>query len=290
MQRNAFYAIILILALSCSISCTSSWHQLMGDNVRQGVSSSLVDYLYPKGEVPPEFDQSVPHLNLPLRIGLAFVPAVSNDVQGLSEAHKIELLERAKKSFEGREFIKEILIIPDTYMRSGDGFEGVDQLARLYRLDVIALVSYDQVAHVDDTKASILYWTIAGAYLVKGSKNDVQTFVDSAIFDTKSHKLLFRAPGVNKISGTSTLVNSAESMRKAREGSFNLAMENMTENLTKELDVFKERIKQDKSVIISTREGYKGGAGSFDFYLFIILFALFCLKKYSTAKIKKQSF
>jgi rhombotail lipoprotein len=293
MQRNAFYAILLILALSCSISCTSSLHQLMGDNVRQGVSSSLVDYLYPKGEVPPEFDQSVPQLNLPLRIGLAFVPAVSNNVQGLPEAHKIELLERAKKSFEGRGFIKEILIIPDTYMRSGDGFEGVDQLSRLYSLDVIALVSYDQVAHVDDTKASILYWTIAGAYLVKGSKNDVQTFVDTAIFDAKSHKLLFRAPGVNMIAGTSTLVNSAESMRKAREGSFNLAMENMTDNLAKELDVFKERIKQDKSVIISTREGYKGGVGAFDFYSLIILFALFCFKKvcfkkYSTAKIKKN--
>jgi rhombotail lipoprotein len=289
MHQKTFYLIIATSILLFCTSCTASWHQLMGDNLRQGVSSSLVDYLYPKGEIPPKYDQGVPSLSLPLRVGLAFVPAASNNVQGLSEAHKTELLEKAKQSFKGREFIKEILIIPDTYMRSGHGFEGVDQIARLYGLDVIALVSYDQMAHVDDTKASILYWTIAGAYFIKGSKNDVQTFVDTAIFDINTHKLLFRAPGVNKIEETSTLVNSPEKMRKSQEESFNLAMDNMTANLSKELDSFKERIQKDKSVTITHREGYSGGFGSLDLSMLILLFTIFGLRKYLKISPKKPT-
>jgi rhombotail lipoprotein len=163
-------------------------------------------------------------------------------------------------------------------LRSGRGFQTVEQVARLYHLDVMALVSYDQVAHADDTKSSILYWTIVGAYFVKGSKNDVQTFVDTAIFDVKSNKLLFRAPGINRIEATSTLVNSTEEMRKARENSFSLAMSDMTNNLNAELDKFKERIKKDKSVTVSYRPGY-GGGGAFGPQMIIMLTVFFLVKR-----------
>ena len=37
------------------ISCTSFW-QIGAPGTRGGVSSSLVDYLYPKGEIPPDFE------------------------------------------------------------------------------------------------------------------------------------------------------------------------------------------------------------------------------------------
>lgn len=259
-MNNKKLRLLSLVFLSAFITaCTSSWQQLLGTNTRQGVSSSLVDYLYPNGEIPPEFEQSKPNLQLPLRVGLAFVPALSRNIEGLSEANKNALLTKVKNSFSKREFIEEITIIPDTYLRSGRGFKPVDQVARLYSLDVIALVSYDQVAHVDDTKSSILYWTIVGAYFVKGSKNDVQTFVDTAIFDIKTHKLLFRAPGINKLEAKSTLVNSSEEMRKAREQSFALAMTDMTTNLEMELDTFKETIKTDSSVTVSYRQGYGGG-------------------------------
>lgn len=274
MKKNSLLLMLLIAGAFVATSCTSHWHRLWGDNARQGVSSSLVDFLYPKGETPPDHDQTVPNLQLPLRVGLAFVPGRTNNVEGLSEANKNALLENVKKSFTTREFIKEITIIPDTYLRSGKGFQTVDQLARLYGLDVIALVSYDQVAHVDDTAKSILYWTIVGAYFIEGSKNDVQTFVDTAVFDVKTHKLLFRAPGINKVESTSTLVDSTEKMRKSREESFSLAMEHMTTNLNTELESFKEKIKKDKSVMISHRSGYTGGGGSIDLSLLALLFGI----------------
>ena len=109
MSRKNLYLIIVMAIFFLFTSCISSWQQVIGVNVRQGVSSSLVDYLYPKGEIPPEYDRSVPNLNLPLRVGLAFVPSSSGNVEGLSETHKAELLEKAGQAFSGREFIKEIV-------------------------------------------------------------------------------------------------------------------------------------------------------------------------------------
>jgi rhombotail lipoprotein len=271
MKRKITLIVAILTMLALVTGCASMW---MGNQSRKGASSSLVDYLYPNGEIPPDFDATIPNLNLPLRVGLAFVPAVSNTVEGLSEAHKTRLLEKVRASFAGKEFIKSIQVVPDTYMRSARGFETVDQVARLYGLDVMALVSYDQIAHMDETKASIFYWTLIGAYFVKGNRNDVQTFVDTAVFDVKTHKLLFRAPGTDKINATTTLVNSKENMRKAREASFDLAMEDMTQNLDKELAGFTERIKQDKSVEISHREGYTGGGGAFGPIPILILLGL----------------
>lgn len=281
-MSSRIIAFSVLLAVSFLLSgCTTLWQDYFGDrNLRQGVSSSLVDYLYPDGEVPPQHEQTVPSLELPLHVGLAFVPANQRTTPGLSEARKSLLLEKVRQSFADREFISQITVVPDTYLRSKQGFDSVDQVARLYGLDVMALVSYDQVALSDDTRASLFYWTIVGAYLVKGSANDVQTFVDTAIFDVKTHKLLFRAPGVDQLKSTSTLVNSATKMREAREQSFDLAMTDMTANLGNELETFRERIKEDKSVTITHSASYSGGGGSSG-PLTVIVLLLACLLVWS---------
>ncbi|MCP4985765.1 MAG: rhombotarget lipoprotein [Colwellia sp.] len=275
MNFNKLRALLLLSSIVLITGCTALWQNWGGHEARKGISSSLVDYLYPNGEIPPMHDNTIPNLHLPLRVGLAFVPSTGySDTPGLSEAHKAELLEKAKSQFTDRKYVKGITIIPDTYLKSSKGFDSVDQIARLYGLDVMALVSYDQVVHSDDTKASIFYWTIVGAYVVKGSKNDVQTFVDTAIFDIKTHKLLLRAPGIDKIEVTSTLVNSVEELRKNRETGFTNAIESMVVNLDKELTIFKERIKQDKSVTITKSESYGSGAFGFLSLLFLCVIAL----------------
>jgi rhombotail lipoprotein len=253
---------ILVLVVALLVAgCSSLFQDLGGRRQRQGVSGSLVDFLYPKGEVPPPQDKVAPHLNLPVRVGLAFVPARDPSAPGLSEASKNELLGRVKAAFADREFIRDITVIPDTYLRGRSGFESIDQVARLYGLDVVTLVSYDQVTHTEDSRWSILYWTIIGAYVVEGSKNDVQTFVDAAVFDVKSRKLLFRAPGIDRLESKSTLINSAEDARKARDLSFGKAMADMTGNLGRELEAFRERIKRDKSVTITQAPGASRGGG-----------------------------
>ena len=269
-----------VCVLAVTVLLLTSCANYFGQDGRRGVSSSLVDYLYPDGQVPPKHEETTPHLRLPLTVGLAFVPSQQGTSFMLPEAKKTQLLEEVKQKFVGLDYVKEIVIVPETYMRSSKGFEGVDQIARLYGLDIVALVSYDQVAVTSETKSSILYWTIVGAYFIKGNQNQATTFVDTAVFDVNSRKMLFRAPGVSDIQQTSTLVEVSRGNREAREKGFELAMMDMSTNLSAELDRFKEKIKQDKSVQITHRQGYGGGGGvQWPFLLIIIGLAIFRVVK-----------
>jgi rhombotail lipoprotein len=248
------------LALLLLAGCSSFWD--LGTQTRSGVSSSLVDYLYPGGEVPPDVQDTIPYLELPLRVGIAFVP-VQTGRSVISEATKVDLLEKVKAEFADREFITQIEVIPDNYLRTSKGVTGMQQVARLYGVDVMALVSYDQVAVSEDNPESFLYWTIVGSYFIKGTSNEVQTFVDTAVFDVKTARLLFRAPGLDKTSDRSTLVEAGEVVRKSREASFGAAMQLMSENLAVELDGFRERVKEDPQVAqVEWKPGYGGGGAA----------------------------
>ena len=278
-------AALLIMVVLQITACSTGF----GSDGRRGVSSSLVDYLYPEGQVPPQYEETVPHLRLPLTVGLAFVPSQKNSGLGLSEAKKMQLLEQVKQNFAGLDYVRDINIIPETYMRSSKGFEGVGQIARLYGLDVVALVSYDQVAVSSETKSSLLYWTIVGAYLIKGNQNEVTTFVDTAVFDVNSRKMLLRAPGVSETKRSSTLVEVDQVNRATRSAGFELAMADMTNNLAVELERFKQRIKEDKSVQLSRRSGY-GGGGALQWPLILVLTALaLCVVARRTRRAAQQT-
>ena len=252
-------SIVLLL-----VGCSSLWN--MGGETRSGVSSSLVDYLYPAGEIPPNVQDSIPYLALPLRVGIAFVPGQGGR-SAISETTKIELLENVKSEFVDRNFIEHIEVIPDTYLRTSKGINGMQQVARLYGVDVMALVSYDQVAVSEDNPTSFLYWTIVGSYVIKATSNEVQTFVDTAVFDVKTARLLFRAPGLDKMSDRSTLIESGEVIRKTRDASFAAAMGAMTQNLSVELDRFRDRVKENPGVAdVQWTEG-SGGGGAFGWLL-----------------------
>ncbi|MDH3510826.1 MAG: rhombotarget lipoprotein, partial [Gammaproteobacteria bacterium] len=260
------------ITLSFSLgACTSLWQAASSSNTRDGVSSSLVDYLYPKGEVPPPRTEDIPRLDLPLRAGIAFVPSAHRTNSGITEATKSELLNKVKAAFKDREYIEHIEVIPETYLRSSKGFEGMQQVARLYGVDVMALVSYDQVSIADDTKASVLYWTIVGAYFIEGTKNEVQTFVDTAVFDVPTRKLLFRAPGIDKRESRSTAIESSETLRQERANSFGSAMEEMTVSLSGELDVFEERLESEPQLAEVKWDESKGGGGSLHISLVVLL-------------------
>jgi rhombotail lipoprotein len=252
---------------------------LMGGNRREGISSSLVEYLYPEGEKPPPQSAQTATLELPLKVGLAFVPAQYGNSRGLSEAERMQMLQNVKTAFSGRDFIEEIAVIPEAYLRAGRGFEGLEQTARLYGLDVMALVSYDQVANTSEKTSSLLYWTIVGAYVVKGNKNDAQTFVDTAVFDIATRKLLFRAPGVSDVQSSATLVDQEQDMRVTQRKGFEQAMADMTVNLDKELASFKERIRTDGSVKVTRASDYSGGGGAIDFTVAAALFLLLARRR-----------
>lgn len=250
--KRLFVLSVVLLMTACA--------GLFGSSRREGVSSSLVDFLYPDGEKPPTGQAvNIPNLELPLRVGLAFVPTRGGGALG--EAERVQLLDKVKAAFSGRDYIEAIEVIPEAYLRTGRGFTALEQTARLHDLDVMALVSYDQVAHSAERTSSFLYWTIVGAYVVKGNKNDVQTFVDTAVFDVATRKLLFRAPGTSEATSNSTLMDLDRDLRLSQQRGFEKAMADMTVNLDKELNVFKERIKTDGSVKVTHSARYTGGGG-----------------------------
>lgn len=223
-------------------------------------ASSVVEYLYPEKEIAVV--PSIPHLSLPLRVGIAFVPESGREMGagGLDEKEKMDLMERISSEFRALPFVKEIDLIPTDYLTKGGGFTNLDQIRTMYGIDVIALISYDQVQHTDEGILSLSYWTIIGAYTIKGEKNDTNTMIDTVLYDIPSRKMLFRAPGTSHIKGSSTLINLSEQLRSDSLKGFHLAADNLVTNLQAELDRFKKKVKEmPESYAIEHKPGYTGG-------------------------------
>jgi rhombotail lipoprotein len=93
----------------------------------------------------------------------------------------------------------------------------------------------------------------------------VQTLVDTAVFDIPTRTLLFRAPGIDKVTKDATLIGTPEQVRKTQEESFARAMDQMTGNLQKELDVFRQRIASEGAAkVVHAGSAGPGGSGSVD--------------------------
>jgi rhombotail lipoprotein len=102
---------------------------------------------------------------------------------------------------------------------------------------------------------------VVGAYIIKGDKYDIQTMVDAAVFDVKSRKLLFRAPGTSQVKGLATLASYSEKSRAGQADGYNEAVDQMIPQLQAELGRFKERVKSDPGIAVERSAGYKGGGG-----------------------------
>lgn len=253
-------------------------------NQKTRESSSVVDYLYPKGS-KEVIQPSLPILKVPLKVGIAFVPqqisksgiynAWSGSVGGgsaLTAVTKAELLEKVAANFREYKFINKIEIIPSEYLTAGGSFSNLEQIQKMFDVDVVALVSYDQVQFTDASYLSFTYWTLVGAYVVAGEKNDTSTMLDTVVYDIASRKLLFRAPGTSIVKGRSTPVNLGEELRADSAKGFSLAAKEMTTNLQVQLASFKEKIKNNPAEAkIVTRDGYSSGGGATDILLVMFL-------------------
>ncbi len=254
---KTLFTFVLVVVLLALAGC-ASWSS--GKGPKQ--VGSVVDYLYPNAKEPPVLKSEVTRLRPPVRVGVAFVPG-SGAAAGLPETEKIKLLERVKASFSKHEFIGNIEVIPTGYLQPKGGFTNLEQVARMFNVEVVALLSYDQVQFNDTNVLSVLYWTIVGAYIIHGDQYDVQTLVDASVFDVRTHKLLFRAPGTSQVKGSASMAGFSERARTARVEGYNKAVDDLVPKLQAELDRFKERIKTDGSFKVENKPGYSGG-GSVD--------------------------
>jgi len=242
------------------------------------LKSSVVDYLYPH-ESDTKIQPSVPVLKIPLNVGIAFVPEQTDARRGnyglwaskpgvgvLSEATKEEILQKVADNFRDLDYVDEIEVIPSAYLTPGGGFSNLEQIRTMYGIDVIALVSYDQIQFTDEGMLSFTYWTIIGAYVVAGEKNDTQTMLDTAVYDIESKKMLLRAPGTSMIKGSSTIVNLSEELRNDSLEGIEEATTQMISNLGTQLEKLKEKIKRKpeaiKIVSSVNTTGATGGGGS----------------------------
>ena len=124
----------------------------------------------------------------------------------------------------------------------------------------------------DEGLASISYWTLVGAYLVKGEKNDTQTMLDAAVYDISSRKMLFRAPGLSTIKSSATLVNQSEQSRVDSVAGFTEAGQSMVKNLQEQLEQFKDKVKASPEEFkIEHKPGYTGGGSVNPAFLLLLI-------------------
>jgi rhombotail lipoprotein len=251
-------------------------------------TSSLVSFLYPDGKTLPP-NNTIPELHVPLRVGLAFLPSQSSaGATQLSAAQKQELLERIRQRFATRPFVSEIIVIPDYYLSGARGFAGLDGVQRLYNIDLMALVSYDQVTHTDDNKLSLGYLTIVGAYWLPGSSHDTATLVDLAVIDPATRSLVLRAGGTSTNHGSSTLVDVERESRKASASGFNDATDQMIEHFDAALTAFQTDVHNGNAnvrVISRNTTGTKAsGGGALDPLDIAALLLLLVLAKRASGK------
>src|SRR5271167_2671791 len=236
--------------LACFSACQRHAHN----------STSVVEFLYPNGPTPAQ--DAEPQLHVPLRIGLTFLPGNGAAQNGPAAAQQVALLEEIRARFITRKFIASIVVIPDYYLHGKSGFDGLEAVQRLYGVDLIALVSYDQVTHEDGNNWSLGYATIVGAYFLKGTRHDVTTLVDLAVVDGATHSLLLRAGGADSSHGNVTLIGEDRALRAASAQGFNAATAQMIEHFDTALTQFESDVREGKAnvkVISDNRNPSSGG-------------------------------
>jgi rhombotail lipoprotein len=244
----------------CFLDCGSS---------RAG-STPLVSYLYPDGSVPAS--DSTPVLKVPLTVGLAFLPGQAGTTE-IGARDKEAILARLRDRFRSLDYVRDIVVIPDYYLPRSGGYESLAQLARLQSLDVLALVSYDQVAKRDENKRSLAYLTIVGAYLVRGSHSETSTLLDLAVVEPSSRSLLLRAGGTSFSSGSSTAVDQGEKLRHQSRRGLDLAADELVTHLDHELTLFSERVRSGNAPIKVVKRGQGDGGGGAITWTWLLLLA-----------------
>jgi len=222
--------------------------------------SSLMDYLYPKAKSAPAPNPAGARLNLPLKLGIAFVPGGSHSwrVQNLlAPGQEKPLLDVVKQSFKNKPWVADIKLVPSSYLSPNGGFENMDQVARMYGVDVMALVSVDQIQYTDPKWYSFTYLSIVGAYVLPGDANDTRTLIDAAVYDVASHTFLLRAPGQSVMKGSSTWAYRERQLREHSATGLQTAMTDLAKNLDAEVAAFKAEIAsgERKDVDVVDRQG-----------------------------------
>lgn len=255
-MKRAAYLLFVVLAALAVAGCAS-----MESSTKQRQVASVLSFLFPGKEEAPPAAAGVAEIKVPFRIGVAFVPDQVDPQFRLAESDRQRLSGEVRAAFAGYPFVSEMVVVPSMYLEPAGGFDNLDRVARLLNLDVIALVSFDQVQHAGATGWSFLYWTGVGAYVVEGDQYDILTAVETAVLHVKSRRLLMRAGGLSNIKGAATMVGFSEKAREARTRGFEEAVKDMIGKLHDEVKSFRARAPKDPAIRLILPPGYDPKAG-----------------------------
>lgn len=219
-------------------------------------TSNVLTYLYPGETQPLEISKAISKRSLantprPIILGIAFVPesrTISNGgdtkIEPLTEKMKMEMMRELTVQLRQYSIFAEIEEIPSTYLKIGGSFANLEQIRAMTGVDVIGLVSYDQVQFTDRGLISLLYWTGIGWYFVPGEKNDTKTMMDAALYHIPTQKPLLRATGQSGVYHYSTPMNQSQNLRDDSESGFKEALRMLAENFKEQLDLVKPKVVQ----------------------------------------------
>jgi rhombotail lipoprotein len=269
-------AATLTLALSgCGILGTDTCVFECGRSQR--ASTPLVEFLYGDDKNVPKKD-AVVTLNLPIRVGLAFLPTRSgNPNEGPTPAQRERILSSIRENFSGLPYVAEIVPVPAYYFDygRGNGMQQLEQLARLQRLDLMALISYDQRSSTTENRRALTYLTIVGGLVFEGTHNETQTIIDLAVVEPAGRSLVLRAGGVSSGANSVAAIDQSHALAKQQRVGFDQATDKLIANFRTELADFETRVRAgtaDVKVVRQSRGG--GGGGALDPALLMLLFAL----------------
>jgi rhombotail lipoprotein len=253
--------LIFVAAAALGLSGCAALFDGLNRDRHHAASSPLVGFLYGNNEIPPVADEV--HLELPIRVGVTFL--ASQRRSGPSAIDRDQVLSAIRDNFKSRPYVSEIVPIPDYYLRTGgnDGLTQVEQISRLNRLDLFAIVSWDQVTDTTANKNSLAYLTIVGAYFVRGDRNETHTLLDIALIDPRTKTLVLRSGGASALAGNTTLIDADRHETAQRSQGFELATANLVDNFKRELTEFEGRVREGTAPMKVTRRSSGGGGGGF---------------------------
>ena len=278
-----YKTVLLIIFISLLSGC-STIQSMLGINYsdQQRSVSSVVDYLYPNKRGEINIETKIPELVIPIKVGIAFVPDSCGSFRrhDLNETLKRDLLGKVADKFKEKDIISKVEVIPSGLLKRKGSFTNLRQIKKELDIDIVVLLSYDQVQYTERNFMSLAYhWSIVGRYVFKGEKNDTITLMNAAVYDIASEELLFRSEATSNVKGNSASAFVAEELRTRSQKGFKLASEELSKILDWNLYEFKQKIrKKQVDVKVSYRKSWGGGGGSLSFIWIVLLPVMFGLR------------
>ncbi len=237
---------LIALALGCGVagcSIVRDPERIARETHRE--RSTLADFLS-NGQASPASDARV-DLELPIRIGLAFLPPAGNVSEAVPTAEqRTATLMGARAAMMSLPYVSEVCIVPDYYLEPGaaGGFEKLRELSRRFDLDLLAVLSSDQASYETRNLHSLGLITVIGAGLWEGDVDEAVTVIELAIVEPESPTVIMRvASAAASASGdTTSLLDDWRSNKHARRVSFDEARKALNLDLPQNLGGLLTRI------------------------------------------------